>query len=357
MPILTIQRQFRELGRIRAGDQQEYVKDGVKKRRPVKGTTFRLTSASQNLVERVAAEYGGKVQPWANAPEGSGAQWECTITAPALDVLVPPGQVYSQYMELWKGGGCLRRCDGVTELLTNTPCACPPDPKERTALAAKGEACKPTTRLNVMLPRIPDIGVWRLETHSYYAAVELAGTADVLRKATEAGYPLPAQLRIDQRHVKRPNEPRKDFPVVVLELPDSLPGVLLARPAEAPEIGPGPAAPLLTAGGRPDIPHAPEPRGAPEPVATDDGQAVDADGVIEGPDEVSDAWLESQAEALKPKPAPSPQEVLDAADAAGIDAKALAGRLFPAWLTADPKRPLNESERIELMAAIGRGEH
>ena len=112
MPILTIQRAFRELGRIRAGDQQEYVKDGIKKHRPTKGTTFRLTSASQSLIERVSEEYGGVVQPWGNAPEGSGPQWECTVTAPAIDVLVPPGQTYSQWMELWRGGGCVRRCDG-----------------------------------------------------------------------------------------------------------------------------------------------------------------------------------------------------------------------------------------------------
>ncbi len=94
----------------------------------------------------------------------------------------------------------------------------------------------------------------------------------------------------------------------------------------------------------------------PKPAAvatTDSGQAVDADGVIEGQAiDAGPALFEDE-----PKPAPSPKDVLDAADAAGIDAKALAGRLFPAWLSADPKRPLNVAERVELMAAIERGEH
>ena len=293
------------------------------------------------------------VQPWGNAPEGSGPQWECTVTAPAIDVLVPPGQTYSQWMELWRGGGCVRRCDGRREMLTDSPCMCPDNPKERTALAAKGEACKPTTRLNVMLPKVPDIGVWRLETHSYYAAVELAGTADVLRKATEAGYPLPAQLRIDQRHVKRPGEGRKDFPVVALELPQSLSGQLLARAADMPAIGPGPASPMLGAGRLSDIPHAPEPRGAEAAalsaatgerdesaaapiVATEDGRTVDAGGVI-------------AAETAAPVSVPTREEIFEAADAKLIDINKLVASLFPdrgrgVLLTGD--------QLVTLMAAI-----
>lgn len=62
--------------------------------------------------------------------------------------------------------------------------------------------------------------MWRLETHSFYAAVELTGAAEVLRQATEQGVMIRARLRIDRRQVKRPNEPPKDFIVPVLELPD-----------------------------------------------------------------------------------------------------------------------------------------
>ncbi len=165
---------------------------------------WRLTSPQQSLIEAAASEYGGAVQPW-------GTQWEVMTETDALPIIVPPGQTLTQYMELWSGGGCQRRCDGITELLSGTPCKCSPDPAER--------ECKPTTRLSVILPALPDIGVWRLETHSYYAAVELAGTADILASASRAGMMVPAQLRLDAREIKRPGQPTKLFKVSVLELP------------------------------------------------------------------------------------------------------------------------------------------
>lgn len=94
-------------------------------------------------------------------------------------------------------------------------------------------------------------------------------------------------------------------------------------------------------------------RAAEAPKAeTDDGRAVDADGVIEG--EAADAGpalFEDEAPRV-----PTAQEVLEAADTAGIDPKSLAARLFPEWRNADPKRPINEAERTELYAAIKRGE-
>ena len=58
MPILTLQRQMRELGRIRTGIQVAGANGGRK--RPSKLETFRFTSASRDLVEAAAAAYGGK---------------------------------------------------------------------------------------------------------------------------------------------------------------------------------------------------------------------------------------------------------------------------------------------------------
>lgn len=217
MPILTIQRRMRELGRIRLGVQVP-VKGRPGVMRPEKLSTFRVTSASRELVQAVADYYGkGEVGTW-DSPRGPEA--ETVITSPYLDVIVPPGEVVDPWMEMWSGGGCVRRCDGVTEQLAGVPCMCPADPKTRQELAAKGKACKATTRLNVALPAIPDLGVWRLETHSYYAAVELTGAAEVLRQATEQGVMIRARLRIDHRQVRRPGEPTKDFIVPVIELPD-----------------------------------------------------------------------------------------------------------------------------------------
>jgi phage recombination protein Bet len=90
---------------------------------------------------------------------------------------------------------------------------------------------------------------------------------------------------------------------------------------------------------------------APVVAATDDGRAVDADGVIEGVVvDAGPALFEDE-----PPKVPTAQDIRDAADATGIDVVALAGRLFPAWVAADPRRPLNESERVSLMAEIVKG--
>src|SRR6202008_1563761 len=110
--------------------------------------------------ERAAAVpdlYGGVVTPW-KPPTADEGQFEVVTTAKSLDILVPPGQPVTQWMEMWAAGGCARRCDGVTEVLTIQPCLCPDDVDKRNELAKKGQACKITTRLSVMLPALPDLG-------------------------------------------------------------------------------------------------------------------------------------------------------------------------------------------------------
>ena len=62
MPILTLQRQMRELGRIRTGIQVSSGKGG--RRRPEKLDTFRLTSSSRELITEAARVYGGDARPW-----------------------------------------------------------------------------------------------------------------------------------------------------------------------------------------------------------------------------------------------------------------------------------------------------
>lgn len=205
-PIITLQRQLREIGRIRIG--QTITTGG--KRRPAKLDTFRITSPSRDIVEAAAGAYGGTVAPWED-------QWEVVTTTAALDIAVPPGQPVSQWYELWGGGGCLRRCDGVTNVLTDGPCECPQDTEERIALAANGQACKATTRLKVILPSLPDFGVFRLESHGYYAATELAGAAEVLAMATARGYLIEARLRLDQREKKVPGKATQKYAVPVIE--------------------------------------------------------------------------------------------------------------------------------------------
>lgn len=210
MPIITLQRRSRELGRIRIG---QVVQSSNGKSRPSKLDRFRLTSASKDLLDKVAALYGGTVAAWTPA-NGGPSQWEVVTDSTRLPVLVPP-QPVSQYYELWAGGGCQRRCDGERELLSDAPCLCSPDPGER--------ECKPTTRLNVVLRDVEGIGVWRLESHGYYAATELPEVAEFLARAS--GY-VSAWLTLEERIVKRDNQTRR-FMVPALEV-DITPAQLMA---------------------------------------------------------------------------------------------------------------------------------
>jgi hypothetical protein len=303
VPITDLQVRMREIGRIRTGVQ--VVSKG--KRRPAKLETFRITASRRELLEEVAVVYGGTVEPW---PE-QGA-FQLTTTADQLDVIIPPGQAISQWYELWSGGGCLRRCDGVTadvieEIRGRRPndqgprtenvrraCVCPKDGAERRALAAKGEACKPTTRLSVILPLVPDLGVWRLESHGFYAASELGPSVDLLAAASARGIFVDARLRLEQREQKRPGQPTNRYAVPVLELPKVrvadvmaavaersvggpaplpsgiAPARMLAAPGQRPELGPAPALPATTAMRAADPePEAPAPRNVTPADATE----------------------------------------------------------------------------------------
>ena len=243
MPILTLQRRMRELGRIRTGNQT-MSRGG--KRIPQKLETFRLTSESRELIEAAAAAFGGTVTPWDN---GGQPEFEVVTTASTLDIVVPPGQPVTQWYELWSGGGCQRRCDGITEVLTMGACKCPADVDERRELAQRGEACKPTTRLNVMLPGLPDLGVWRLESHGFYAAVELAGAAEILAMASSQGRLIPARLRLEQREKKVPGKPTNRYAVPIIEFVETRMADLELT------AGAGPA--RLTSGERPARPELP----------------------------------------------------------------------------------------------------
>lgn len=232
MPIITLQRRARELGRIRIG---QVVTGSNGKARPEKLDRFRFTAASKELIEKVATLYGGEVCEW--QPQGGGAPgWEVVTAAARLPVLVPP-QPVSQFFELWSGGGCQRRCDGQRELLTDTPCLCSPDPEER--------ECKPTTRLNVVLRDVPGVGVWRLETHGFYAATELPAVAEML--AHGARY-LEATLALEERVVKRDGRTRR-FVVPTFEV-DITFGELMAgqRGADAAELSAASPAELESGG-------------------------------------------------------------------------------------------------------------
>jgi hypothetical protein len=234
MPMTDLQPRARELGRIRAGDQAVSAKG---KSYPRKLDTWRLTSSQREYVEAAAAAYGGNVTEWKDGPT-DGDQWQVIITAEHLDVLVPPPDVVnaiSQWWEMWSGGGCLRRCTGEfagaggSELAQGGHCLCPADIATRLELSKKPkpEACKPTTRVTLILPRLPDLGVWVLVSHGTNAAVELPGSVDFLQRFSGQGVWVPGRLRLDQRTSKKGGQTH-NFGVPVIEVPQVTFGELIA---------------------------------------------------------------------------------------------------------------------------------
>lgn len=188
MSIIDLQRRIMEAGRIRIGQQ---IPAGNGKTRPAKLDTFRLTSADKVRIDQAATLYGGKVAEW-TAPAGK--QWEVVTEATALDVIVPPSDMaFSQAYEVWSAGGCQRRCNGEFEQISDGPCLCDPENRE----------CEIHTRLSVMLRDLPGLGVWRIDTQGYYAAVELGGAVQVIAAAAGRGVLLPARLMLQQRSVIR----------------------------------------------------------------------------------------------------------------------------------------------------------
>lgn len=207
MPIINLQRKLTEVGRIRLGARSD-------KGAPTKLDKFRLTSKSREALDAAAEVYGGTVTAW-RSPDGDA--FELVTDVSVLDVVVPPGNALSQWYELWSGAGCQRRCDGQTETLSGSPCKCPSDQQVRSEQSGKGQACKPTTRLSVILPKIKTVGIWRLETHGYNAATELAGIAELLERVSANNGYLPATLRLEQRSARRGGKLSR-FAVPVLEV-------------------------------------------------------------------------------------------------------------------------------------------
>lgn len=314
--IIDLQRRLAEIGRIRIGQQ---VKASNGKTRPAKLDTFRLTSADRMRIETAAHVFGGEVKQW-QAPAGQ--QWEVVTRADAIDVVVPPSDMaFSQHYEMWSAGGCQRRCDGREESISGGACVCDPDRRE----------CDIHTRLSVMLRDLPGLGVWRIDTSGYYAAVELEGAVHVIQMAAGQGRMLPARLRLEQRMVKRiingKSETRR-FAVPVLDVEVS-PGELMGgRPAAA-QIGPAGVQQIDGSASLTPVPALTESGG---PSVADQAAAVDEIG--ERPRRAN-AAAPMPATGLKPRTAA--QAAADEAAVEGITSSQLKniGRLMSAQELTD----------------------
>src|SRR4029077_13106486 len=205
VPIIDVQKRYRELGRLRLG------KKGAKGA-PQRLGTWGFTSPDRRLLDAAAAAFGGEVGVWAGAPT-EGDQYELVSEAAGLRVYVPPQDLASSmYYELWSRGGVKRRCDGETEYLSGRDCICARDGKR---------TCSITTHLAVMLPQLPDVGVWRVRTSSWNAAAEIPSTVDLLQRIHDEGALPLAILGIESRTVVSEGQ-TKHFVLPVLKYPSSI---------------------------------------------------------------------------------------------------------------------------------------
>jgi hypothetical protein len=106
-----------------------------------------------------------------------------------------------------------------------------------------------------MLPRVPGVGVWRLETHGWNAATTLPGTLALLARAAAGEQFLEAVLRLEQRSDKKGGQTRR-YAVPVIDTPGTtMYEALAAATPNALAIN----VPVPAPAGKPELPPAPEP--------------------------------------------------------------------------------------------------
>ncbi|OKI16533.1 hypothetical protein [Streptomyces sp. CB03911] len=218
--LLNIQRKAAEHGRLRTGYTQG--------NRPVRSATWVVSSHSEEHVRTAAGLWGGEVQSW-KPLNSSIEQWRVITKSDSIEALITPGDPLNQYNEMWSAGGCQRRCDGETELLSRKSCLCAAQFGQDWHLQSKSRVCSTTSRLNVMLPDLSGMGMWRAETHSFYAASEWGAMVDMVLAGTGGQGFVPVTLRIEPRQRVAEGQTKK-FPVVVVELRGVTPRQALSGP-------------------------------------------------------------------------------------------------------------------------------
>jgi len=357
MPIVDIQKRNTEAGRIRAGDKDA-------KGNPRKGKNWRLTSRDEVRLTAAAKLWGGKVRAWEDRP----GEFELYTSTDTLPIVLVPGYLATTWYELWSAAGCQRRCDGAHEMISDSACMCDADDRE----------CGPHTRLSVMLPDLPGIGMWLIQSTGWNAASELSAANDILERATAAGVLLPGRVILEQREHRTPGKPTHKFVVPTLDVDVTLrtlmaggqaAGELPAAPAHEP-LGTGasaiPSTGVSVADGleavqreRAALPraNAAEPIG--EPIGDDPGVSPDAPAEESEPETGPSDTTPSAGSGADPGvtagaglgedvPAPSGSDDDPGAEPQALDAEAPDGRTSTAADDASgdpPPPPRDDSDK------------
>lgn len=247
-PLADMQRRAPEAGRIRLGEKTGKGMRSLDK--------LRFTSPNREVIEQIAARYGGQATEWHDPKANPSHQWQVYSDAAKVPVyLVPSG--LSVWYETWAGGGVQRRCDGV---MCEVPRVVNNDYEMiETACLCRSEGvrtCRPYTRLQLILPEVAFRGVWRLETKGWNAATELPGMYDMIVALAQSGQFVQAMLGVEKRE-QRTAAGKRNFVVPRLTIVQS-----------AAELQAGGTSPTLTTGGRVlnELPVAPTVAAEPEIV-------------------------------------------------------------------------------------------
>jgi len=293
VPLHSLAQRMPLVGKLRSG---KYANG-----RPQAIDTWRLTTSSRPFAEAFASRYGGTVEKMTN--RNSPHDWEVTSEATEVCIaLLNDG--YSIGYELWSGGGCQRRCDGITASVLATtgpndveyddsPCICD----------RKGELeCSLKSRLTFVLPDLPFGGGLVYESSSKNFAEESQGMLRLIAQLQAQGITR-GVLRLEHRK----STGNRKYTIAVVSVSESL-EALASGEASSRSLGQAQARPEIAAPSDdqhvPNDPHSlgspgpegPLPSAAPPPsspsVADDaplDGEASEPDTSAEGEAHVVEA--------------------------------------------------------------------
>jgi hypothetical protein len=352
--ILTLQRQVRELGRLRAGLSVPSSTPG--KLRPQSSPNWILTSPNRDYIDAAAAIWGGPVDLW--QPLGNGPKvWRVITERPRIPAILPPGDPLNQAYEMWSAGGCQRRCDGEIEQRTQQPCLCRAQFGDDIHLVPslgpdkKPQRCQIHTRLSVFLPDLPDIGMWRVETHGYWPSVRITGYVEFIKGQVGTSVMVPIGLGIEPR-TKVTDGKTSHYVEIVVSLWNPVTfGEIAASPQVLAIGGPADDRTIEAPPERPAIGAAPSNgTGVPEPVAADAVDWLARFAAASTMDELRDLWRQAGgANALD-------EDTRKAWHAKGMELKAAARGAEPTEQeeTAEPEpEPDREAAWNKVLALAG----
>lgn len=250
---------------------------------PVRSETFVFASDSTERLQAVARTFGGSVEPSPD-PQREGL-YRVITRAREIEVVLPAedDRGWDAWWELWGASGCLRRCDGETALLAvdpetgereeGVPCVCAARGLQRT----DPMHCKPTSRLNVVIPALkdaPGLGLWQVQSRGLSTYMSIHGALDLVRRfGSPVGVPFLLRIITNRTRDPATGETRK-FPTIIVTARESFEQafrrrvVLQAPPESLPE--PDRDTPPLGAGLSEEQERAASEHELPEPVHAPD---------------------------------------------------------------------------------------